>query len=41
MRPGRILFEVEGVSKEVAELACKNAGHKLSIKTKFVGRREF
>ena len=41
VKSGRILFEVEGVSKEVAELACRNAGHKLSIKTKFVGRREF
>jgi large subunit ribosomal protein L16 len=41
VKPGRILFEVEGVPKDIAELACRNASHKLSIKTKFVGRREF
>ena len=28
VKPGRILFEVEGVSFEEAELAFKNAGHK-------------
>jgi len=40
VKPGKILFEVEGVSFEEAELAFKNAGHKLPIKTKLVTRRE-
>ncbi len=41
VKPGKILFEVEGMSFEDAELAFKNPGHKLPIKTKFVTRREF
>lgn len=40
VKPGRILFEVEGVSYEEAELAFRNASHKLPIKTKIVARRE-
>jgi large subunit ribosomal protein L16 len=40
VKPGKILFEVEGVSFEEAEKAFKNAGHKLPIKTKLVKRRE-
>jgi large subunit ribosomal protein L16 len=36
--PGRILFEVDGVSKEVAQLALTKAGKKLPVKTKFVSR---
>ena len=39
VKPGRILFEVEGVSKEIAQKAFKNAGNKLPIKTKLVSRR--
>ena len=40
VKPGRILFEVEGVDREGAEEAFHNASHKLPIKTKIVGRRE-
>lgn len=40
VKPGRILFEVEGVSFEEAELAFRNASHKLPIKTKIVARRD-
>jgi large subunit ribosomal protein L16 len=40
VKPGRILFEVEGVSLEQATLAFTNASHKLPIKTKIVARRE-
>jgi large subunit ribosomal protein L16 len=40
VKPGKILFEVEGVSFEEAEKAFKNAGYKLPIKTKIVTRRE-
>ena len=39
VKPGRILFEIEGVSKDMAEEAFRNAGHKLPIKTKLVERR--
>ncbi|MFZ0614302.1 MAG: 50S ribosomal protein L16 [Desulfobacterales bacterium] len=38
VRPGRILYEMEGVSREIAEEAFRLAAHKLSIKTKFVER---
>ena len=40
VKPGKILFEIEGVTFEDAELAFRNAGHKLPIKTKIVTRRE-
>ncbi len=40
VKPGRILFEVEGVDREMAELAFTNASHKLPIKTKIVERKE-
>jgi large subunit ribosomal protein L16 len=36
IKPGRVLFEVAGVPKEVAQEALRLAGHKLPIKTKFV-----
>ena len=39
VRPGRILFEVEGISKELAQEAFRIAGNKLAIKTKLVSRR--
>ncbi|MGB9701438.1 MAG: 50S ribosomal protein L16 [Candidatus Kapaibacteriota bacterium] len=38
VRPGRIMFEVDGVSKELAMEAMRLASHKLPIKTKFVER---
>ena len=41
VKPGRIMFEIDGVTREEAELAFKNAGHKLPIKTKIVERRSF
>ena len=36
VKPGRVLFEMGGVSVEVAREAMRLAGHKLPIKTKFV-----
>ncbi len=36
VKPGRILFELEGVSEELAKEAMRLASHKLPIKTKFV-----
>ncbi len=41
IRPGRIMFEVSGVSKELATEALKLASHKLPIKTKVVVRPDF
>jgi large subunit ribosomal protein L16 len=38
VKPGRILFELEGVPEELAREAIRLAGHKLPIKTKFVMR---
>ena len=39
--PGRILFEIEGVSFEVAKEALRLAAQKLPVTTKFVVRRDF
>ncbi len=36
VKPGRVLFEIEGVSEEIAREALRLAGHKLPCKTKFV-----
>jgi large subunit ribosomal protein L16 len=38
VRPGRILFEIDGVSEEVAREALRKAGTKLPIKTRIVAR---
>ncbi len=38
VRPGRILYEMEGVSREMAKEAFRLAAHKLPIKTRFVER---
>jgi large subunit ribosomal protein L16 len=38
VKPGRILYEIEGVSREVAQEAMKRAAHKLAVRTKFVTR---
>ena len=38
VKPGRIIFEVDGVSEEVARVALYKASTKLPIKTKFVKR---
>jgi len=40
VRPGKILFEMEGVPVEVAREAMSLASHKLPIRTKFVSRTE-
>lgn len=38
VKPGVILFEMDGVAREAAEEAMRLAGHKLPVKTKFVAR---
>ena len=40
VKPGRIMFEINGVSEEVAKEAMRLAGHNLPIKTKFVRKGE-
>jgi large subunit ribosomal protein L16 len=39
IQPGRILFEIEGVTEEIAREAFRLASHKFGIATKFVSRR--
>ena len=39
--PGRVLFEVEGVSFDIAKEALRLAAQKLPVKTKFIVRRDF
>ena len=41
VRPGRVLFECEGVSKKIAQEALRLAAQKLPVKTKFVVRRDY
>lgn len=38
VKPGMILFEIGGVTQEVAKSALTKAGHKMSVKTKMVGK---
>jgi large subunit ribosomal protein L16 len=40
VRPGKILFEMEGVDFAIASAAMRLAAHKLPIKTKFVTREQ-
>ena len=40
VRPGRVLYEMEGVSAKVAEQALRLAGHKLPLATRIVMREE-
>jgi len=40
IRPGRIIYEMQGVPREIAMEAFRLASHKLSVKTKFVERSD-
>ena len=40
VKPGRVMFEIAGVEKSVADEALRLAGHKLPLKTKIVKREE-
>ena len=40
IKPGRILYEVDGLTEEQAKEAFRACSHKFSIKTKMVSRRE-
>jgi large subunit ribosomal protein L16 len=41
VKPGRILYEMEGVRPEIAKEAFRLASHKLPVPTRFVQREEF
>ncbi len=41
VRPGRMIFEAEGVSLEVAKEALRLAAQKLPVQTRFVTRRDY
>jgi large subunit ribosomal protein L16 len=40
VKPGRVMFELEGVPREVAEAAMRLASHKFGIKTRFITRHD-
>ena len=40
VKPGRVLFEIGGISEEIAREALRLASHKLPVKTKFVKKEE-
>ncbi len=40
VKPGRVMFEIAGVPEELAREAVRKAGHKLPVKTRFVGRED-
>ncbi len=40
MKPGRVLFEMAGVTEEVAREALRLAAHKLPITSKFIKRED-
>ncbi|MDP3015061.1 MAG: 50S ribosomal protein L16 [bacterium] len=38
VKSGRILFEIDGINKELAEEALRRAGHKLPVKTRIISK---
>ncbi|MEK7562258.1 MAG: 50S ribosomal protein L16 [Patescibacteria group bacterium] len=40
IRPGRIIFELDGLKEEIAKEALEGAANKLPVKTKFIKREE-
>lgn len=38
VKVGRIMFEIDGVSEEIAKEALRRAGHKLPVKTKIIAK---
>ncbi len=40
VKPGRILFEIDGINHNIAKEAFRKAGHKLPVKTKFIVKEE-
>ena len=40
VKTGRILFEIDGIEKDVAKEAMRRASHKLPVKTKFIAKEQ-
>ena len=40
IKPGRVMFEMSGVTEELAREAMRLAAHKLPVKTRFVARED-
>jgi large subunit ribosomal protein L16 len=40
VKPGRVMYELEGVTADVAEQAMRHAAHKLTVRSRFVSRHE-
>ncbi len=40
IKPGKVLFEMDGVTEELAREAMRLAGHKLPVKTRFIVKKE-
>ena len=40
VKPGRVLYEIRGVSEEMAREALRRAAHKLSVKTRVISRED-
>ena len=40
VKPGRVLFELSGVTEDIAKEAMRRAQHKLPLKTRFISREE-
>ncbi len=40
VKPGRVMFEMDGVAEDVAKEAMRLASHKLPVKTRFIKREE-
>ena len=40
MKPGRVMFEIAGVSEDIAKEALRLAAHKLPVKCKIVSRAD-
>jgi large subunit ribosomal protein L16 len=40
VKPGRIMYELDGVPEDIAKEAFRLAGHKLAVQTRFVKRGE-
>ncbi len=40
VKPGRVLFEIAGVTEDIAREAMRLAGHKLPCKTKFIAKEQ-
>ena len=39
IRPGTVLFEVTGITEDFAKTVLNNVAHKMSLRTKFLGRK--